>query len=143
MSSIPIKDGSGTTQNARVVNNGTDIVPQQGRAAQPAASGNTNTASANTAVVVTLAAAGASIYNILAGVYWSYSGGTPAGSIKIEDVSGTTVFQADITAAGPGFFMFDPPIRNAVANHALIITLAAAGSGVIGKLSVHAWTETI
>lgn len=87
----------------------------------------------NTAAVVT--AAVADRRHAIGGVAWSYSGAPTGGNLKVEDGSGTTVFTADITAGGPGFIPFVPGLAGR-ANTALIITLAAGGSGVSGKVSV-------
>lgn len=96
----------------------------------------------NTAAVVTISAAGAGVSNVISGVVASYSGGTPtAGNLKIEDGSGTTVFTCDVTAAGPLPIVFPRPIKGS-ANTQLIVTLAAGGSGVSGKVNVlNKWTE--
>ena len=84
--------------------------------------------------------AGAGVSNVLALVAWSYDNTPTAGSLTIEDGSGTTVFKVDITAAGPGFIPFDPPLKG-TANTALIATLAAGGAGVSGIVNLHTWTE--
>lgn len=99
-----------------------------------------NAPSSNTAAVVTYAAtAGAA--HVVSGIGWSYSGSPTAGNLKIEDGSGNTVFSLDITAGGPGFLPFDPHKRGTV-NTAMIVTLAAGGSGVSGKVSVLGhWTN--
>lgn len=107
---------------------------------QAAASGHVHEPAADTAAVVTLAAAGAGVSNVLGLVAWSYDDDPTAGSLTIEDGSGTTVFKVDVTSGGPGFFPFAPPIKG-TANTAMIITLAAAGGSVSGLVSVHAWTE--
>lgn len=94
----------------------------------------------NTAAVVTYAAAGVGVAHVLSGIAWSYSGTPTAGNLKVED-GAATVLSLDITSAGPGFIPFDPPKKGA-ANSALVITLAAGGSGVSGKVSVLShWTE--
>jgi len=97
---------------------------------------------ANTAAVVTYAAV-AGEKHVVTGIAWSYTGGTPTGgNLKIEDVSGTTVFTLDIDKSGPGSFEFPIPKKSAAANTAMIITLAAGGAGVTGKVSVvNHWTE--
>lgn len=70
------------------------------------------------------------------GISWSYSGGTPANStLKIEDGSGNIIFSEDITVAGPGFFKFENELAGTI-GRAMIITLTAGGSGVVGKLNV-------
>jgi hypothetical protein len=109
-------------------------------AAKSAATANQHEPAANTAAVVTKAAAGAGISNVLALVAWSYDADPTAGSLTIEDGSGTTVFKVDITTGGPGFFAFSPPLKG-TANTALIATLAAGGGSVSGIVSLHTWTE--
>ena len=108
----------------------------------PCAAADVNAPAVNTAAVVTYAAS-ASLKHVITGVAWSYAGGTPTGgNLKIEDVSGTTVFSIDITDQGAGFFTFPRPNVSAVVNTAMIITLAAGGAGVTGKISViNHWTE--
>lgn len=96
---------------------------------------------ANTAAVITYAAVSGQKH-VIGGVAWSYNGAPTGGNLKIEDVSGTVVFSVDITAAGPGFIPFTPPMRQAAPNTALIITLSAAGAAVTGKVSVLShWLE--
>jgi hypothetical protein len=102
---------------------------------QAAAAANVHAPAANTAAVVTYSAAGTGLSHSLSGVAWSYSGDPTGGNLKIEDGSGTTVFSVDVTSKGPGFFLFPEPLRGA-ANTALIVTLAAGGSGVSGKVNV-------
>jgi hypothetical protein len=102
-----------------------------------------NTPAANTNAVITLAAPGAGKVNVISGVAWSYSGNPTGGRLKIEDVSGTIVFDIDIITGGPGFIPFVPPKKNAAANTALIITLFAGGGTIQGKVNVlGAWTES-
>lgn len=100
---------------------------------------NTHAPAVNTAAVVTLAAGGAGVSNVVSGIYWSYNATPTGGSLAITD-GGTTVFTEYITAGGPGFFPFAPPRRFAD-NSQVVITLAAAGAAVAGSLNVHAWTE--
>lgn len=94
------------------------------------------------AAVVTYAAVG-SLKHVITGLVWSYAGGIPTGgNLKIEDVSGTTVFTMDITEEGPGVINFPKPKKSAAVNTAMIVTLAAAGAGITGKVSVlNHWTE--
>jgi len=96
---------------------------------------------ANVAAVVTYAAA-AGLRHVITGVAWSYYGGVPYGRITVQD-AGANVFVQDIADEGCGFVVFPSPKRSAVANTALVITLAAAGvAGVEGKLSILShWTE--
>lgn len=95
---------------------------------------------ANTAAVVTLAAAGAGVANVIGLVGCSYDVLPAAGSVTIEDGLGTTVFKLDIAESGAGGIEFSPGLRGS-ANTALIVTLAAGGAGVSGIVSLHAWTE--
>jgi hypothetical protein len=95
---------------------------------------------ANTAAVVTLAAAGPGNRNVLGQAAWSYDAIPTAGSLTIEDGAGTTIFKVDITDAGPGFFQFIPGLRGSI-NTAMIATLAAGGAAVNGIVSLHAWME--
>ena len=106
-----------------------------------AASTNVHVPASNTAAVITYAAAGAGVSHVISGVAWSYSAAPTGGNLKIEDASGTTVFSVDITAAGPGFIPFQSPLKG-TANAAMILTLAAGGSGVTGKVdALGKWTE--
>jgi hypothetical protein len=107
----------------------------------PAASADVNAPAVNTAAVVTYAAS-PGVAHVIGGVAWSYNAAPTGGNLKIEDVSGTVVFSVDITTAGPGFFQFARPKKSAAVNTALIVTLAAAGAAVTGKVSVLShWTE--
>lgn len=103
-----------------------------------------NVPAAATNAVITLAAPGATKVNVISGVAWSYSAAPTGGRLRIEDVSGTTIFDIDITAAGPGYIPFVPPKKNAALNTAMIITLFSGGGAVQGKVNVlGAWTETL
>ena len=106
-----------------------------------AAAADINAPAANTAAVVTYAAAGAGVSHCISGVAWSYGGTPVGGNLKIEDGSGTIVFTADITGSGPGFIPFPSPKKGA-ATTAMIVTLATGGAAVSGKVSVLShWTE--
>ncbi len=96
---------------------------------------------ANNAAVVTYAAV-AGVRHAISGIAWSYSAAPTNGGLTIQDVSGTTVFTIDITAAGPGVIIFPRAKKSAAVNTALIVTLAAGGGGISGKVSVlNHWTE--
>lgn len=96
---------------------------------------------ADTAAVVTYAAGTNGQCHHISGLTWSYSAAPTGGNIKVEDGAGNTVFSLDITAAGVGFFIFDP-VKRGTANAAMTITLAAGGGSVVGKLSIPAhWVE--
>jgi hypothetical protein len=108
-------------------------------AAKAGAAANVHEPAADTAAIVTKAAGGAGISNVLAMVAWSYDGDPTAGSLIIAD-GASTVFKVDITTRGPGFFQFIPPLKG-TANTALVATLAAGGAGISGIVSLHTWTE--
>ena len=105
-----------------------------------AAAADVNAPAVNTAAVVTYGAA-ATTRHVITGVAWSYVGGIPTGgNLTITD-AGATVFNIDIAEEGPGFFSFPSPKRSALVNTAMVITLAAGGAGITGKLSVlNHWT---
>ncbi len=87
----------------------------------------------DTAAVLTYAASTVGQRHVIDGVQWSYNATPTGGSIIITN-AGTTVFSVSVTAAGPGFFPFDPPLTGSE-NSALVITLAAGGSNVTGKIN--------
>jgi hypothetical protein len=96
---------------------------------------------ANTTAVVTYAAAGVGLAHIISGIVWSYNPDPTTGNLKIEDGAGNVIFSTDPTSKGPGFFNFIP-CKKGSDNTAMIITLAAGGTGVVGKLSITGhWTE--
>jgi len=95
---------------------------------------------ANTAAQISYAAA-VKRSHVVSGVAWSYSGAPTGGNLKLEDGAGSTVFALDISTAGAGLIVFPRPRRGSP-NTALIVTLAAGGAGVSGKLSVlNHWEE--
>lgn len=102
----------------------------------PFSTSNYATAAANTAVTITYAASGAQVNrpHAIRGLVWSYSGGTPVGSLTITE-GGTTVFSIDITSEGPGFINW-PLGAGTSSNIELAVTLAAGGSDIVGKLNV-------
>lgn len=96
--------------------------------------GDVHAPAVNTAAVITRAAVPGSrhkIYRISA----SYNAAPTGGNLQITD-GGTVVYSEDITAAGPFERKFDPPIAGNI-NSAVVITLAAAGAAVTGKLNVE------
>lgn len=91
------------------------------------------TAAANTAVVITYAAV-PGFAHALHSIIASYSAAPTGGKVTIEDGAGTTVFEADITAAGPTTIPFPVGLMG-TKNTALVITLAAGAGAVVGKLN--------
>jgi hypothetical protein len=75
--------------------------------------------------------------HVISGIAWSYTGGTPVGgSLQITD-GGAVVFIVDIDKSGPGGYEFPRPKMGMATNSAMVITLAAAGAGITGKLSIE------
>ena len=95
----------------------------------------------NTAAVVTyLAAVG--MRHAITGVAWSYAGGIPTGGrLTITDVA-ATVLDIDISEEGAGLLLFPKPKRSAAVTTAMVVTLAAGGAAITGKVNVlNHWTE--
>ena len=93
--------------------------------------GTVATPAANTAATVTIAASQAG-RRVIRAVVWSYSATPTGGRLTITD-GGTTILDIDITVGGPG----PVPLEYvAGVNAAVVVTLAAGGGSVVGKLSV-------
>lgn len=136
---LPASLGAGGGLKVEGVTGGTALPTlEQSRAAS---SSDVHAPASNTAAVVTYAAAGAGVAHVIGGVAWSYNATPTAGNLKIEDGAGNIVFTVDVTTSGAGGYTFPRP-KKGTANTAFIITLAAGGSGVSGKVSVLShWTE--
>jgi hypothetical protein len=138
--------GISTAQTITVVSTGmsgnvfpTSWYEAPGIANVPMSTAFTGTSTSNGAVTVTVAAA-APFYAIISGVCWSYSGGTPTGSLIIQ-VAGTTMFQFDITNNGAGFIPMVPPVRATNTAQNITATLTAGGTSIVGKLNLlGGWT---
>lgn len=100
----------------------------------PAAVVDVNVPAANTAAVVTKVAVAATSH-VITGVAWSYSAAPTNGRLTITD-AGNTVFDIDITAAGWGSITFPVPKVSAAVNTAMVVTLAAGGAGISGKVNI-------
>jgi len=139
--SSALPSGAATSANQSTANTSLSSIASN-TASKAVSTSDVHVPSSNTAAVLTFSAAGGGISHALSGVAWSYSGGDPTGgNLKIEDGSGNVVFSVDITSQGPGFFPFPRP-KKGTANTAMIITLAAGGSGVTGKVNaLNHWTE--
>lgn len=92
------------------------------------------TAAANTAVNKTYAGA-AGKRHCLSKIDWSYNGDPTAGALTVTS-GGVTIYSIDITKGGPGPLSFANPIMGEP-GEAVVVTLAAGGSGVVGKLNVQ------
>lgn len=92
------------------------------------------TSGANAAVAITLAGT-ARKRQYAVEVLWSYDDTPTTGRLTISGLDTTSdTIDFDIRGAGPGP-LFLPPIAGALGTD-VIITLAAGGAGVIGKLTV-------
>ncbi len=98
-------------------------------------SSDTATSSANAAAVITYPAQGAGATNIIYGIAFSYSAAPTNGTLKVEDGSGNVVFGPIVPTAGAGPIYFNPGLVGS-GNTAMIITLSAGGSGVVGHISI-------
>jgi len=100
--------------------------------------GNVSAPGDNAAATITLGAIGGR--HCIGGVAWSYDDDPTGGNLQIT-VNGLIVFSVDITSGGPGFIPFEPPMM-APAGTPVVITLAAGGAGIAGKVNILSyWTE--
>ena len=133
--------GDGTHALQIAVASGGDVTIPVEAASQLGLAGHVAEPCAAAAAIVTLAAGGAGVANVLAGIYWSLSDDPAAHvNLMVEDGVGDTIFSTDITISGPGFLPFVPPMRGS-ANTAMVVTVANPGGAVLAKLTLHAWTE--
>ena len=72
-------------------------------------------------------------------VFWSYDAAPTGGGVTISD--GTTSLTWAVTASGFDSVTFDPPLAFAVGTN-VVVTLAAPGGSVVGKLIVNAWVRS-
>jgi hypothetical protein len=97
--------------------------------------------SANGAAILTLTApTDATKRRAFDALHWSYSA-TPTGG-RLQITSGTQPsYDVDITAGGPGYLAFPPSFRGQ-AGQTVVVTLAAGGASVVGKVNVpNDWIE--
>lgn len=90
---------------------------------------------ANTAAVYTMTA-NSKRKNTIEGVIFSYSGNPTGGRLSIQAPSGTVIFETDVIAGGEHRLDFPSNCIQTNTNQALIITLAAGGAGITGKLNI-------
>lgn len=91
------------------------------------------TGSAGAAATLTKSAPGSGKRYAFAGIVWSYSAAPTGGALTVT-IGGRTLMTFDITSAGPGFI--PTPIYKGGDNEALVVTLAAPGGAVIGKVGL-------
>lgn len=86
----------------------------------------------NTAAVVTLPAL-ASLKHEIDGINWSYAGGNPTNGNLVVRIGGVVELNLDITAQGADSI---PLYRMSNDNESVVVTLAAGGGGVTGRVSI-------
>ena len=88
----------------------------------------------NDVATVTIAARDTRTYTEIRQIIFSYSAAPTNGKLTVESPSGTEILDVDITAAGCGPIItgFRSPTKGA----AVLVKLAAGGSGITGKLTV-------
>lgn len=134
---VEIKDADSALR-AQVTAEGLQVFTTQ---ALPCAAADINTPAVNTAAVVTYVAA-AGLRHHITGVAWSYAGGIPVGGRLTVTDAGAVVLDIDIAEEGAGLLMFPKPKMNILVNTAMVVTLAAGGAAITGKVNVlNHWTE--
>ena len=108
-------------------------VKRGGAAAVEGATPSVNEPAVNVAAVITLAAE-AGRRNVVRYLAWSYSAAPTGGRLTVTD-GGANRLVIDITAAGHGSLAITNGFQGAV-NSAIVVTLAAAGAAVTGKLAL-------
>lgn len=93
-------------------------------------------AAGNAAAAITVAAETEN-YWVLDFISWSYSAAPTGGKLTVT-INAVSVYEVDITAAGPGVIDFaHHPLYTGVKNQALVVTLAAGGGTVVGKVNIR------
>ena len=94
---------------------------------------------ANTAAVVTIAAPGAKRRIVIDQVQWSYDAAPTGGKLTIAE-NGVTCHSLYIMNGGPA--VIGKPVEFAT-NVPVVVTLAAAGAGVKGSVSVDYYIRRV
>jgi len=102
--------------------------------------GATAVSGAGAAVALTFTPAEPNDFVEIGQIDFSYSGAPTGGGITITD-GGTTVWQCDLSTAGPASIMFTQPRMSRAKGNTVVVTLAGGGGGLVGKLNVHAWVR--
>lgn len=119
---------------AVALGSGAGAVPVQETVLTPVSA----TAAANNPVPVTVNGVAGQTQR-LAGLSWSYSA-APTGGLLTVVVNGVTILQLDITASGPGSVPLAQGGLVCQAGQNVVVTLAAAGAAVVGRLNVATYT---
>lgn len=96
------------------------------------------TAAVNTAVVVTVPGT-AGVSNRICALSVSYNA-APTGGLVTVVVNGVTILQLDITAAGATVVPLPDGGIECQAGQSAVVTLAAAGAAVAGRVNVASFT---
>lgn len=80
--------------------------------------------------VFTFADPGDGFSIVVGSISWSYSDDPTGGSWTLSD--GTTSLSGDVVTGGPGFIIFNPPLKFADST-AVSLTMAAGGDGITAK----------
>jgi putative N-acetylmannosamine-6-phosphate epimerase len=97
----------------------------------------TVTSAANDTAVITLAAA-SGVSHVLDSLQWSYDGASTTGGLTVT-INAVSVFDVDIirAAADNDSMIFPKGMYTTPKNQAMVITLKAAGAGIVGKLNAQ------
>ena len=116
-----------------------NLAPLRG-GADPVTTNEVHVPAAATAAVLTFAAEPDAAH-VVREVTWSYSASPTGGRLTIADGS-DTIFDIDITAAGPGQALFGSGKQGHV-NTAMTITLASGAGAVVGKVNASHFTTRV
>lgn len=99
----------------------------------------------NADAVLSYGSPGETRCHVVAAIHGSYSGTPTGGAITIEanvNETDTVFFEQGISAGGSFSITFNPP-KAFPAGAALIITLAAGGADIVGRVNCEHWVERI
>jgi hypothetical protein len=104
-----------------------------------AATANVSAPAANTAATITVTAVAAKKHKLVK-IGYSYNATPTGGNIKVEAPAGTVMWTMDVGALGEKLIDFAYPLAMPV-NTNMVVTLAAAGATVTGKLNIQYLSE--
>jgi|ERR1051326_2029544 hypothetical protein len=90
---------------------------------------------AGTAAAKTYAADSTGMH-VISQILYSYSTTPTGGRLTVEDGSGNYIVDVDLPAGGPNSINFTPPLEGTI-NTAMIVTMAAPGGSIVGKLNIR------
>lgn len=107
----------------------------------PVATNETATGAGGAATTITLDAE-TDIAHTVREVHYSYSAAPTGGGLTIKDGATDVIFDVHVTAAGPGSVLFGSG-KQGTSGRSMVITLAAPGGAVVGKLNVSAIKNSV